>query len=161
MTVAASTILVAGCGDDGKSSDEDYFVELEDLMQEADERSRALQDALNQDFESGSAEIEATRGFYAATAENMSRFVADINAMSPTNAVRTDHDQFVLAGEELAEALSQINGGVAGVESLTEMNSLADSLISESSTRFVDACRDLQLLANTNGIDVDLNCADA
>ena len=161
--VAASLLLAAAvaCRDDGGDSMtlEEYFTELERIGDEAEARVEASdapdvdpdasfgdqRDALVQLFEAGEAALGPT--------------IDEMDELSPPDAVRDEHNEYVEAVRGLPDF---IDGYIADVRAAGTQEELDDILTRPEEEavfdRIDDACRTLQQIADENEIDVDLAC---
>ena len=153
--------IAAACGDDGELSLEEYFQQVDQVGDDFDTRTEALEDAFPAAFE----EPAATRDLFNAGLPIFSDFVDAIDDIDPPAAVEDEHNEAVAAGQAFEERIEDLVNRLADVESASELEDLFTELeedpeFTAAEERFEAACLSLQGIADANGIAVDLECEE-
>ena len=172
----SSSLLVAGlllcavaaaCGGgggelSGEHSLEQYFDEVDSIIEGLQERTATLDQPSEQDFDSEEEQIEAFRGAFTTALPIFRNFVDDLDELNPPAEVAAAHGELVRGFEDLVEAVEGLVDQLADVESASEFSDLLldpDSGFGSAIGQLAAACLQLQSVANDNDIDVDLECA--
>jgi hypothetical protein len=160
LLVGLSMVSAAVCnGDNEEPSLSEYFEEIQQISDRADERFVPLQSQIEKDFTSESEELAAWREFFAADLAIVRDYLTDLTNLRPPDEVRAEHRKFVDAADVLFEAILQTNESLASVNSKDHLNQLLNSPELDSPTEAFDAaCRDLERVADAQAIALDLDC---
>jgi hypothetical protein len=168
---------LAACGDDddgpgdvgssgGAMTLQEYFDELDVIFARADAATDAAEEQLDED--SGNAqefadEVDAVEIFLDEVITAFDDAIADMEELDPPGEVTEAHDDFLDAASAAADGAGRFLDELEGVDDRSE----ADELVSEFDSEVTalirgadEACLDLQVVANQNDIDVDLNCEE-
>ena len=161
LVVAAlivGSVLLAGCGGGEEELDLDqYFQRLEDIGDDAQARMGMLQE----EYQEVGEDIEATRDYVDAVEGITKQALNDLKDLHPPAEARDAHDEFVGGASEMLAVWEDRSDQLAGVESLSELQAVLveDKPASDAVAKRVDnACRQLQGIADENGIEVDVGC---
>ena len=162
LTVGA---LAVACGDSKALTLEEYFQQLEALTDETNERSDELEEAFAQVDAASLSEaqqLQALADFLAEGVLLIEDFLAEVGKLRPPEAVVAEHNENVEATTLFIAAMSGVPEGIETMGTMDELVPLfEDEGVSQAADRVVDACLQLQAVADKNEIDVDLNCDDA
>lgn len=157
--------MAAACGGGGDASLEEYFQKLDANGEDIDQQFTALRDQFETTFAEEPTEeetIQAARDFYSAYVSIVGDSVAQLEGIEPPGEAKAAHEEFVEAMRASGAVFEDISSRAAGSESLSELQDVFTELDSPESgavfQRFVDACLALQGIADSNSIDVDLDC---
>jgi hypothetical protein len=167
LVVAAlivGSVLLAGCGGGGGGGGgggeeeldlDQYFRRVEEIMNEMETRSKKLEE-----YEGAGQEIEATRDYVDAVEGITRQALNDLKDLHPPAEARDAHDEFVGGVSQMLALWEDLSDGLADVESPSELQAvLAEDSASDAVLEQVDnACRQLQGIADENGIEVDVRC---
>jgi len=161
LVVAAlivGSVLLAGCGGGEEELDLDqYFRRLEGIGDDAQTRMGMLQE----EYQEVGEDIEATRDYVDAIEGITKQALDDLKDLHPPAEARDAHDEFVGGASEMLAVWEDRSDQLAGVESLSELQAVlvedrpASDVVAE---RVDNACRQLQGIADENGIEVDVGC---
>ena len=154
------------CDDDSEAlALEEYFQQLETLIDETNERSDELEEAFAQVDAASLSEaqqLQALADFLAEGVLLIEDSLAEIGKLRPPEAVVAEHNENVEATTLFIAAMSGVSEGIETMGTMDELVPLfEDEGVSQAADRVVDACLQLQAVADKNEIDVDLNCDDA
>jgi hypothetical protein len=164
VCVAAVTLLgvaaAPACGGSDTLTLEEYFEELEELENEADERSTEIEEEADEIF--GSAEdFDEIRGDFQDFIDDIrgvfEDFLDGVRDLNPPEEVEEDHDEAVEAFEAVLDEFDGLKESVDDADSFEDIDSEA---FDEADAQLTEACEKLQAAADDNDIDVDLNCGD-
>ena len=162
LTVGA--LAAAACDDDSEAlALEEYFQQLETLIDETNERSDELEEAFAQVDAASLSEtqqLQALADFLAEGVLLIEDFLAEIGKLRLPEAVVAEHNENVEATTLFIAAMNSVLEGTGTREIADELGQLfeGEGLLSQAAVRVVDACIQLQAVADRNDIDVDLNC---
>jgi len=154
-------LLVAACtGADTNAADDlvPYFEQLEQITVDFEERIQGNRDLPQTD-------IESTRIFFAALISSSEIARDELLSLDPPEAAREQHDRLVELGGQYLALNQRIADRLGTIETPEEFAALAadDELGIEPQNALAaqrgTACRDLQTVADGEGIDVSLRCA--
>ena len=159
ITVGA---LAAACGDDSLTLEE-YFQQLEALTDETNERGDELQEAFDQNVATTLSEeeqLQALVDFFTEVIPIIVDFLAGVEELRPPEAVVAEHNENVEATSLFIAAMNGVLEGTGIREIADELGQLfeGEGLLFQAAERVVEACLQLQLVADRNEIDVDLDC---
>ena len=161
LVVAAlivGSVLLAGCvGGEEELDLDQYFQRLEGIGDDAQTRMGMLQE----EYQEVGEDIEATRDYVDAIEGITKQALNDLKDLHPPAEVRDAHDEFVGGASQMLAVWEDRSDQLAGVESLSELQAVLveDRPASDAVAERVDnACRQLQGIADENGIEVDVGC---
>ena len=175
LSAAASLSMACGGGDDTRSSAtptnspsssvtdqalRDYFQQLSTILTGVD----AQMQQLNNQYPSAGEDPDQTRQFLAQFLPDFTNALSGIKSLNPPSAAKDLHDKFVSSLEDLLTAENSLSNDVQSINSPTDMKAYFDSHMTDFSakTDLVDSvCSDLQVLANSKNLGVDLKCSGA
>lgn len=147
-------------------SAQDYFTELDETFAEAD---AATEEALS-DLESArtaaqdlDSEIAAIQAYLATELEVFSDAIGRLDVLNPPDDLERDHDDFLAAILDAANAASDLQFELDDVETDEEANALVgefEETVLAITERSDAACFNLQAAADAQSIDVDLDCEE-
>lgn len=151
---------VACTGADVNATDDlvPYFEQLEQITVDFEERSQRNQGLPQTD-------IESTRVFFVALISSSEIALDELSSLDPPEAAREPHDRLVeLGGQYLAlnQRIAERLGTIETAEEFAALGSdeeLGFQPQNDLSAQRGTACRDLQTVADDEGIDVSLRCA--
>ena len=151
----------AGCDGDGELTLEAYFQDVDSIFKQGDERLEPQVEALNQEFSSEDEQVRAIQDFWNAVVPNFRDAVDALEVINAPPEVAEEHDKFTEVAMELGEHFSDISDGLEDVETISEVNELLDDPgLNEASDRLDEACLTLQDIADSNNIEVNLECVE-
>ncbi|MGQ9571823.1 MAG: hypothetical protein ACUVV3_01325 [Dehalococcoidia bacterium] len=166
LLVAA--VLVAGpllgaCGGEeegGEITLDQYFQRFEAINTAAGARINTLVE----ESAGLGADIEITQDYFDEYGIITEEAVHDFKDLHPPAEVRDAHDEFVAALEDMLREWKRLGDRLADVESPSDLEPLLAELdeppFDTAMERLIDVCPELQRIADENGIDVDLKCAE-
>ena len=176
LAIIGAMVLSLGlvaCGDDdddnggngnggGELTLAEYFSALEPLSQGYATDLETLDSDAEQEFEgteSDDEQIEVFVNFVEDTRSTTDDFVGDLDGLNAPVEVADAHSEAVTAGQELVEMYAN----AITVLDLSETVEDAQLVLTgpgfvDSQERFAAACVDLQGIADSNALDVDLAC---
>ncbi len=151
LFVAALALLVAAiaaaCDGDGGLSLEEYFSEMQAISDDVN----AGRDALSREFQA----VSLLEGLAMVASEARDR----LGGIDPPAEAEDAHNELALAFAAVEAVCQGAADGAAEVESRSEITELLSACKSvEASSQFRVPCRALELLADDNGIQVNLRC---
>jgi hypothetical protein len=166
LLVAAGLLLALGavagaCGGDGGGlSLEEYFAKLDAAQNEVD---RKFEEAFQQEEPGLDTSEEDVAAFAREIVQDFSTILADaegtIGDLEPPAEAEDAHDALVQAIGGARTAIESAVDDIPGALSLEELETFFGSSELETATGAIDeACKELQLIADDNQIDVDLEC---
>jgi hypothetical protein len=163
LVLALGTMAV-GCGDDEELSIEEYFQRAESIMDDATARLEALEDdGFEGEFAPEEDPVTSMRDFFDSTAAIIRGTVDELEDLNPPSEAEDAHADFVGAVGTQVELFDDLADSLAEAQSLFGAEELAEEFGVESepvSADIAQACFTLQDIADANGIDVDLGCAE-
>ncbi len=166
-----SIFAAAACGSgDGSSggggggaelSLEQYFDQVGSIIAGLEERAATLNQPLDQEFDSGADEIEAAREAFASVLPAFQEFIDDLDDLNPPDEAAGAHGDLVAGFNDLVGGLEDLIDQLVDIDSITEFSALLfdpDSSFGSAIGQLAAACLDLQGIADSNEIDVDLDC---
>jgi hypothetical protein len=145
---------------------EEYFTEVDGIFERSDQEIDALNDELSEAttqstrVEEGVAAID---DFLTESIQVLSDAVDDLEALKEPEEVREQHTAFIAAVRDGIDQTEALQTDLQGVETEADLEQLATQFAEEvtSTEQEADAaCTELQQIADSNDIGVDLNCAD-
>ena len=160
----AFSAIAAACGSSGDTlSLADYIAELAILDDQYEERTNSLETRFEEDAAPFASDEEAALQLYRELLDDgaraISEFVNGIDALNPPAEAEAIHDRAVTDGRALAAAVNDLVDQLQDVASEADFNAAFESsAIDTVGEAFVQACEDIQTLADANGIDAAFNC---
>jgi hypothetical protein len=159
LAVAAALLVSCSGGDDALSLD-DYFEQLAAIDARFEEDGDAIDDPFDTpadaSLEDRQARIEDARGSLEPVFEQYEESLADLD---PPDEVRDQHDNYVAAMDAFIEAFEQWLTDLEDAPSNEEFDALLEAVpVGAAAERAVDACNELQSIADDSDINVDLKC---
>ena len=158
-------LVPAACA--GSQSVEEYFGELESATTALDGELDTIEAEFNGglleiDFETTGAEtalIDLFQESISSTAGSFQSLVAGLEELDPPDQVAASHADAVAAGRRVLASYEERTAELASIDELADIDAYAQSLADTGARgRFVEACRELQALADQAGVAVDLGC---
>jgi hypothetical protein len=164
-------LALAACNDDdGGDADtltlDDYFGTVEGIFDNADQDTEELNSELDEQLGSAASieeEIAALDQYLAGAVLVLDQTVQEMDALTPPVEAEQPHNDFVEAAGEVAEFTGAAQEEIQGAETAEDVDSILDEFETEAAeAQFAvdEACADLQDLADDNGIQADLHCAE-
>ena len=154
--------FTAGCSGEDSLTLEESFRQLEALTDKRNERSDELEEAFAQVDAASLSEaqqLQALADFLAEGVLLIEDFLAEVGKLRPPEAVVAEHNENVEATTLFIAAMSGVPEGIETMGTMDELVPLfEDEGVSQAAVRVVDACIQLQAVADRNEIDVDLDC---
>jgi len=155
----AMLLLFAACGDDNDpASLEDYFGGLEAASVAYDEAAAPIDAELNAPDDPLGDFKRLIPGFL----DNLDAFVDALERMEPPDLVAAEHTSTVEHGRMVQVALEGVIAELDAVGDLDELYAFyegpAMTAMAAVGEQFTDGCRELQSIADLEGIEVDLRC---
>ncbi len=166
LSALTIVLLVAGCA--GGGSSEEYFADLEKVTGTLDAELDDLEAGVNEglldiDFESADAEHELITLFRTSltgTAASFAQLVAGLRDIVPPAAAALPHAEALQAGERVLAGYQEREDQLESLDTLADVDAYAAALSAEGfRQRFSEACRELQIIADQDNIDVNLGCS--
>ncbi len=162
FSVLAGLLLVVGACGSERLSVEEYFQQVDRILEDNAMRVETIADDFTDRFEDASEQetVAATRDFLADSAQVLSDFTAALDDINAPDDVEDAHDAMVAAFTEL----TRIFGGLAEreIESFPDVETVFAELGSpelEAATQLViETCFALEQVAADNGIEASLEC---
>ena len=146
--------FAAACGGEDSLTLEEYFQQVDALIDNTAEQSNALGEEPFAGLDALEEQIEASRSFYFGFAAITATFRDAIRDIDPPAEVEDAHNALVEAADDFEQASGDL------IDKLDEVTSQADFDAAFAALNTPEeACSDLQGIADENGIDVSLNCA--
>lgn len=167
-SVLLTLVALAGaCGGDSELTLAEYFTEVESLASEFTEQGEDVEQAFEEtypddyEFESEQQEVEAVHDFYEDSVPIFRSFVDGLDDIDPPAEVADAHQAAVDAGKDALTALEDIASGLGDAETRDAAAAVFEGADFDGvSDRFTETCTELQGIADTEGIVVDLQCGD-
>ena len=156
--VVALAIGLASCkdGDGGGLTLDEYFTRLQEIDQAAEQRFDEVDGQLGEP-----EDVEAVKDIFPDLLAVAEDFFTDIEALDPPEEARDAHDAAVAAGREVEDRLEALLDRTEDMQSLDEFFAATqDSALSAAEEAFSAACLDLEQIAASNNIDIDLSCEE-
>jgi len=142
----------------------EYFLAIETISKEDRERGTALRAELEAALSAATTEdekIKALRGRIEGTATILEDDLDGVNNIDPPAGAKDAHNSFVNALAEQLAVFRLLLDASTGAQSVTEWDAVSAQFASaatEADEGVLDACSELQDIADSSGIDVDLGC---
>ena len=149
--------FAAACGGEDSLTLEEYFQQVDALIDNTAEQSNVLGEESFADLDTLEAQIEASRSFYSGFAAITATFRDDMRDIDPPAEVEDAHNTLVEAADDFAQATGDINNKLDEVASQADFVAVFAAFAELGNPE--EACFALQGIAEENGIDVSLNCA--
>jgi hypothetical protein len=160
---AAALMGVAVFGGWACSDDSGEALSLEEYFQKLDEAENKFTESGDAVFEGTSEEptpeeLEEVLGEFT---DVIGTFVSDLEALEPPEEAQEAHDAAVAAGSTASDAYDELVEAAGDAESAEALfNSPEGEAANTAVEAFSEVCVDLQEVADSNNIEVDLNCDD-
>jgi hypothetical protein len=163
LAVVAGSLLLAACGGGGGGDElslEEYFQQLDGIESNIETGVAALDE---QSTGVIGEDVEATQVYVDGYQVVIGQGVEDMKALDPPSEAGDAHDEFVAALSGMLPLWQDLSDQLKETETSEEMLTVLMGTQSEESwttatQRFIDACLDLQGIADENGFDIDLSC---
>jgi len=162
LAVVAGSLLLAACGD-GQGEE----LSLDEYFQQFDAIEEVMYTSIGA-LEGGSEgvigeDIEATRDYVVDYHDIVEQGLNDVKALQGPSEVGDVQDEFVGALSNMISLWDDLSDRLADVETTSELQTLLTEAVNEApwleaSQQLTDACRELQGIADENGIEVILDC---
>ena len=147
-------LILAACGGDSDGANDlsvgQYFDRLESLADDTTDRLNDLPEP---------TDFADVAGGFNQTLDIFSDFLDDIEAATPPNEARAAHNAFTVAFREFIAGnrtlADQLDGATTAEEFTAVLENPPDAAGQDNFNR---ACVELQQVATTNDLDVDLGC---
>lgn len=185
LALTAALTLAVACGDDDDAATpsptrtpspttpratamtlQAYFGELDAIFEQSDVASAAARAELDAGLASPAdleAEVAVVDTFLDDLITTFDDAIDGIEGLQAPAAANQSAAAFVTAAEQARDLAAGLKTDLAGATTREEVDQLISDFNSESDVlvaRGDDACLALQLIADDNGIDVDLGCQD-
>jgi uncharacterized phage infection (PIP) family protein YhgE len=156
-----------GNGDGGGGDElslEEYFQQVDGIFERSDREIDALNDELSEattlstTVEEG---VTAIDDFLTESIQVLSDAVDDLEALDAPEDVREQHTAFVSAVRDGIDQTEALQDDLQGVETEAELEELATQFgedVTATEQEADAACMELQQIADSNDIVLDLNC---
>jgi len=159
--VAGSLLLAVACGDGEEEISLDEYFQQFDAIEEGMKTDTAALD--EQSVGIIGEDVQATQDYVVGYHDIVEQGLNDVKALQAPSEVGDAQDEFAAALSNMISLWDDLSDRLADVETTSELQELLVALQSETewleaSQQFTDACRELQGIADENGIDVTLDC---
>jgi hypothetical protein len=165
--LAALALVATGCGDDDGGGEEltlsEYFLNVEEIRQDYQLDARDLQlelEGVDQSDEDSA--LEGLRAYYEASQATFEGAIDQVEALDPPSEAEEPHDTFVEAGRQVVVETTAVYEDLQEAETVEEANELLEDTpdADGAAEAFNAACRDLQAVADREGIAAGLGCEE-
>lgn len=157
--LSLAALVAVSCGGGGVTIEE-YFEELQGIVQEADEQDEAL----DQEFErlgAAARDAAAVAGLYQRFATIFGDSLRAVQALDVPSEVADPHAEMVASLSEVFAILDALADQIRVAESEAELEVIFERFqLGEAAAGFDRACDRLEGIALADGIEVDLECGD-
>ena len=163
---AVAVLILAGaalggwaCTDDegNELTLEEYFAALEELDAQANEKT----DALFEDVEDPT-DVDEVKEWAAGISDVIAEFNAGLEGLDPPEEAQEAHDEAVAAAQAFAELQESTVAEAQNADTLEGFEeTFNDPEFVQADERFQAACTDLAQIATDNDIEADLGCEQA
>lgn len=165
IALLALAIAATGCGGgEGGATTEEYFRQVEALVDDLGQQSEALGSKWEEDSASVSSDqerLELTAAFYYDLFSLIGGFRDGLADIEPSEEVEKAHQELVGIADEFSKLWSEMAAEVRSAASEADLEELlTDDRFEAVGQRFEEACFELQRIADDSGIDVDLQCGE-
>ncbi len=157
------TAVTAACGSGdsggGELSLEQYFDQVGSITGNLEERAEALDQPLEQEFDSEVEQVQAVRDAFTTVLPAFEDFINDLDALNPPPEAAAAHDELVAGFTNVVGGLENLIDQLAEVETAAEFSALLfdpGSGFESAIGQVTAACLQLQSIADDNGIDAGL-----
>lgn len=165
FAMCLAVLSACGGGDGGELSLEEYFQQVETIVDDFGGQIAALGDPFEADVDSDEERTELIRDYTRAAAALWRDSVEDFRDMEPPAEVAAAHDEAVEARDDRAEFAQDLAEQLEGVGSAAELEAWFtearrehEDALASAAERSEQACLELQRIADDSGIDVELQC---
>jgi chromosome segregation ATPase len=145
---------------------EEYFEQVDVIFERCDQEIDDLNTELETTIDEATTvedQVQALDDFLSQSVDILSGAAEDIEAIEPPDEVQDPHDAFIAAVRDGIESTEGLRDDLEGASGEAEVNRVIEQF-TEEITRIQQeadtACLDLQQIADSNNIVVDLNCED-
>jgi hypothetical protein len=165
LVALAVTLLATACS--GSESAEEYFSSLETVSERLNSELDDLEGGFNAglleiDFSAQGSEeqlIDLFQTSITGTANAFADLVAGIESLEPPSDLEAPHSDAVRAGARVLEEYAERAGELTAIASLDDIDSYAEAFSASGvRPRFTESCRELQAIADSESVTVDLGC---
>jgi chromosome segregation ATPase len=156
-----------GAADGGdEPSLEEYFEQVDTIFESSDQEIDDLNTELETAIDEATTvedQVQALDDFLSQSVDILSGAVEDIEAIEPPDEAQDPHDAFIAAVRGGIESTEGLRDDLEGASGEAEVNTVIEEFAEEITQiqQVADsACLDLQQIADSNNIVVDLNCED-
>ncbi len=176
LILAATLFLTVACGgddstkngatptNDGGSSGgadqtlKEYFQQLGNVLDNVDSQSNQI----NGKYLNAGVDPDQTRKYIAEFLPLIARALSDIRNLDAPGAVKQQHDNLVSAIQDVVAVDTALSKDIQDIDSAADLKAYLESRQSDytAKTDAVNAnCSDLQTVANSNSLGIDLKCS--
>jgi hypothetical protein len=164
LAIVAGSLVLAACGGGGDGGEE---LSLEEYYQQFDAIEEGMKTdtaALDEQAVGVIGEdVQATQDYVAGYYDIVAGGLSQVEALDAPSEVKDAQDEFVAALGNMISLWDELTDRLAGIETPEELQTLLTEIQSETqwteaSEQFTEACRELQGIADDNGIAVTLDC---
>jgi transcription elongation factor GreA-like protein len=167
LTIVAGSLVLAACGGGDGEEEQEEEISLEDYFQQFDaieEGMKTESAALDEQSEGIiGQDVQATQDYVTAYYDIVEQGLNDVKALQAPSEVKDAQDEFVAALANMISLWDDLSDRLAAITTSEELQTLLMEIQAETewvevSQQFTDACRELQGIADENGIAVTLDC---
>ena len=154
----------AGNGGDGAMTLQEYFDELDVIFARAEAATDRAEAQLEEDASNAQEfgdEVDAVDAFLDEVIVAFEDAIADMEDLDPPGEASGAHDDFLEAASAASDGAGRFQDELADVDTRDEADALVTQFDGEMTAliRGADeACLELQIVADQNDVDVDLEC---
>jgi len=165
--VAFALAVVASACSGGPSADE-YFTNLEGVSSTLGSELDDLEGEFNAglldiDFASPGSERQLIDLFQASITRTTASFallVTGIEELDPPSDLAAPHQEAIDAGQRVLAEYQERAEQLQTIDTLADIDAYAEAFSASGvRVRFTESCRELQAIADREGIDADLGCS--
>lgn len=158
----AAVTAACGSGDSGGGGElslEQYFDQVGSITGSLEERAAALDQPLEQEFDSEVEQVQAVRDAFTTVLPAFEDFINDLDELNPPPEAAAAHDELVAGFANVVGGLEDLIDQLAEVETAAEFSALLfdpGSGFGSAIGQVTAACLQLQSIADDNGINAGL-----
>lgn len=154
-----SVLTGCGGGDGDQLTLQQLYQRLDEVFDDVDEQFEALEEDCQATDASEEAQSEAFRCFFDASCAIFDESLDEIGALNPPAEAAAALAEYLDSGADVSQFVEKFLEGPTDAGSASDLDEfLEDPELEAASERFDDACSALQVVADENEIDVDLDC---